>query len=67
MMELRRRNLHNADIGKKIEINGRKVMSDLQGSLGGYQKTPRRLFMSCAPPPSPQINNNERCGFQQLE
>lgn len=29
MMELRRRNLHNADIGKKIENNGRKVMSDL--------------------------------------
>lgn len=29
MMELRRRNLYNANIGKKIENNGRKVMSDL--------------------------------------
>lgn len=65
MMELRRRNLYNADIGKKIENNGRKVMSDLQGSLGGYHKTPRRLVMSCAPPP--HNNNNERCGFLQLE
>lgn len=56
MMELRCRNLHNADIGKKIENNGRKAMSDLQGS----ENTTKRQGVT-------NNNNNERCGFQQLE
>lgn len=43
-MELRCRNLHIADIGKKKEENnGRKASSDLERSLKGDCKTPKRL------------------------
>lgn len=51
-MELRCRNLHIVDIGKKEEENnGRKASSDLERSLKGDCKTPRLFVMSCPPPP----------------
>lgn len=57
-MELRCRNLHIVDIGKKEEENnGRKASSDLERSLKGDCKTPRLFVMSC-PPPQKKLKNN---------